>query len=587
MMAGSNSTQGVLGTNGDDVLIARPTNLGSFVYGLNGNDTLKGSAVSDTLYGGGGSDKLYGGAGNDILIGETGVDHLDGGSGTDLAVYNQFAVTVSLDGSLIATGEAAGDTFVSIENLEGSNEADRLAGNSRPNELWGNGGIDTLSGRAGADILHGGLGNDILDGESGDDWLHGDSGRDTLRGGAGFDGASYYWSKGIVVSLDGSLVATGEALGDSFDSIEALEGSRTGADRLAGNDVHNHIYSYGGNDVLFGRGDGDFLYGGDGNDSLFGETGDDLLTGGAGRDRLNGGDGVDSASYHDSQAVTVSLDGSLAASSDAVGDTFVSVENLEGSRFGDKIAGDANGNNLYGLGGNDTVYGRGGADYIEGGAGNDRIFGEAGDDNIYGGGGADIINGGAGFDYVHYIQSSAVTVALDGSLAAKGTAALDTLVSIENIAGSATGNDTLAGNSGKNELWGDGGNDTLYGRAGNDRLYGNAGHDTLSGEAGNDTFAFKFTTDGADSIVDFAVGDKIGIRVANFGDLVAGALAEVQFVTGAGHDALTAEVRFLQDETDHSLWYDADGSGVAAAVKLATLVNGYLLAASDFSLLGE
>jgi Ca2+-binding RTX toxin-like protein len=118
-------------------------------------------------------------------------------------------------------------------------------------------------------------------------------------------------------------------------------------------------------------------------------------------------------------------------------------------------------------------------------------------------------------------------------------------------------------------LWGDGGNDTFY------------------GEQGHDTFTFKYSSEGADSIMDFAIGDKIGIRVANFGDLAVGTLAGAQFATAAGHVAATAEVRFLQDETDYTLWYDADGNGVAATVKLATLLNGYLLGVSDFSLLGE
>lgn len=87
--------------------------------------------------------------------------------------------------------------------------------------------------------------------------------------------------------------------------------------------------------------------------------------------------------------------------------------------------------------------------------------------------------------------------------------------------------------------------------------------------------------------MDFAEGDKIGIRVANFGDLAIGSLAETQFDRGPGHIAETAEVRFLFDETDDTLWYDSDGNGSAEAVQLATLTNGYTLSHLDFILMGE
>ena len=54
-----------------------------------------------------------------------GADVLDGGQGIDTATYYNAAtgVTASLDTGLgvINTGEAAGDTYVNIENLTGSN----------------------------------------------------------------------------------------------------------------------------------------------------------------------------------------------------------------------------------------------------------------------------------------------------------------------------------------------------------------------------------------------------------------------------------------------------------------------------------
>ena len=57
--------------------------------------------------------------------------------------------------------DAAGDTYTSIEDLEGSE-----AGNDR---LYGRTGADTLCGEAGkSDAPEGGAGADIMDGEEGE-----------------------------------------------------------------------------------------------------------------------------------------------------------------------------------------------------------------------------------------------------------------------------------------------------------------------------------------------------------------------------------------------------------------------------------
>ncbi len=353
-------------------------------------------------------------------------------------------------------------------------------------------------------------------------------------------------------------------------------------------DGRSYLYGLGGDDTIHGGINQDYLHGGDGNDSLFGDGGNDWLWGDNGADRLNGGAGFDGATYISTTGVTVSLDGSLKATAEAVGDTFISIENLEGSDGGkDILAGNGMSNDIWAYAGNDIVYGRGGDDYIDGGSGDDKMYGGGGDDGLVAGGGRDYLNGGVGFDYAEYHDSSAITASLDGSLAAKGDAAGDTYFSIENLEGSDGGNDVLAGNGGKNELWGALGNDRLYGRAGDDRLYGNGGTDTLYGEAGHDTFAFKYAEDAGDRIMDFAAGDKIGFRSLNFGKLAAGTLAASRFHSGFDHTAASSAVRFLFDQTDHSLWYDRDGTGVAAAVKIATLVNGYALSFADIVVMPE
>jgi Ca2+-binding RTX toxin-like protein len=556
------------------------------IYGDAGNDTIYGRSGSDSLHGEDGDDIIYGGTGDDWIYGGFGANVLNGGDGIDTVSYDfvqgHNAVS-SLDKSLDTVEPQTYDTFVSVENMEGnSTGSDQLAGNNGRNKLWGLGGNDELFGRGGADSLFGGTGNDILRGEKGDDFLIGGTGRDILDGGDGIDQISYYWTKGITVALDSSLVKTGEAIGDKFISIEQIEGSLTGTDIISGDGGNNTIWAYGGNDRLYGRSGNDDLYGGEGRDSLFGGNGNDQLHGGKGADVLSGGNGQDQADYFHSTGVTVSLDGSLVATGDALGDTFSSIEELVGSSSTDILSGDALNNTLWGEGGSDTLYGRNGDDLLYSYTGNDKIFGGNGADELWGGAGKDYLNGGAGYDYAIYFDSAGISLALDGSFARKGEAVNDTLVSIENIAGSKTGGDRLAGNAGKNELWGDGGNDTLFGRAGNDVLNGNAGSDRLSGEAGNDTFTFLQTTDGVDVITDFAKGDKIEIRTNGFAGLATGSLAANQFQSGVGHVAENADIRFMLDETNDGLWFDSDGDGATVAVKIASLSNGYNLSHLDF-----
>jgi serralysin len=139
--------------------------------GGTGSDTITGNAAANALWGNGGNDRLIGGDGNDNLFGGAGADRLDGGNGTDLANYSNATAGVVADlfspGS--NTGEAAGDTYVSIERLYGSAFNDSLRGDN------------------GANLLNGLAGNDVLNGRDGNDTLIGGNGADRLIGGGGAD----------------------------------------------------------------------------------------------------------------------------------------------------------------------------------------------------------------------------------------------------------------------------------------------------------------------------------------------------------------------------------------------------------------
>lgn len=178
---------GTFGTSGNNAMVG--TTGADVLHGLAGNDTLTGGVGPDRLAGGAGNDFIYGGAGNDYLYGGTGADLLNGGTETDTASYAYAAagVTAKLGASSENTGDAAGDSYVDVENLSGSAFDDYLLGNLNNNVIIGGSGNDRLSGWAGNDSLYGGVGNDLFYGIDGNDFIYGGQGTDTLQGGAGDD----------------------------------------------------------------------------------------------------------------------------------------------------------------------------------------------------------------------------------------------------------------------------------------------------------------------------------------------------------------------------------------------------------------
>lgn len=121
--------------------------------GNGGNDQLYGMGGNDQLNGSSGSDKLFGGSGSDKLAGGSGADRLDGGAGTDTALYSGSAVTVNLLKNGLNTGEAKGDTLISIENVETGGGDDNITGSNGANRINAGGGNDTFRGMAGADVF--------------------------------------------------------------------------------------------------------------------------------------------------------------------------------------------------------------------------------------------------------------------------------------------------------------------------------------------------------------------------------------------------------------------------------------------------
>jgi Ca2+-binding RTX toxin-like protein len=169
-----------------------------------------------------------------------------------------------------------------------------------------------------------------------------------------------------------------------------------GADSLTGGSGADTLTGADGRDRLTGGDGNDLLFGSAGNDTLIGSNNDDILDGGAGADRLDGGSGLDAASYQSAAAaVRVDLVSPSVNTGEAVGDVFVSIENLTGSDFGDELRGNNSANVLVGRAGNDVISAGGNADRLKGGEGADTLQGQGGNDSLEGESGDDLMSGGA------------------------------------------------------------------------------------------------------------------------------------------------------------------------------------------------
>jgi serralysin len=560
--------------------------IGNSIIGSVGDDTLEGAGGNDTLNGGGGVNRLVGGTGDDVYIDDDGNDTLieNANEGIDeirtaIASYtlgSNFENLTGLSGSgQTLTGNGLANRITGAagaDSLDGGAANDTLVGGDGRDTLIGGNGSDSLEGSAGSDLLSGGSEADVLDGGDQDDVLMGGAGADNLIGGLGSDAASYAAAtSGLVASLASPSGNTGEAIGDSYTTIENLIGS-TFADRLVG------------------------------------DAADNILEGGSGADTLEGGEGTDTASYRSIGAALILDFVSDVISSEVAQDILVSIERYELTAFGDTYVG-ASGqrHHVAGFDGNDTLTGADrsdtleggiGADILTGGDGNDlyivdgatdtinetdtggsadevrflgtrytladnvelltgahprglsqsltgnsldnRITSGEGGDQLSGGGGQDTLIGGRGDDRYTVDADDLVVEAEDGGrdivYTASRTYALG--ANIEILVGAGSSGQTLTGNNLNNillasegshshVLQGGAGDDILAAFGGNDTLDGGAGRDELAGGAGNDIYI----VDRADETVSEAAGEGIDEIWTSLSSFVLSA-ANVENLTG-------------------------------------------------------
>ncbi len=268
------------------------------------------------------------------------------------------------------------------------------------------------------------------------------------------------------------------------------------------------------------RGGNDFIVAAHGDDEIFGGSGNDTIQSYYGHNDVDGGTGEDTLDYswfgdfttlNITSGVNVSLTAGTAVARNSgvrFSDAIEYVENVNGSDFNDRIAGNSKANDLSG---------GFGSDYLQGGSGADVLEGEGNSDSLYGGTGADQLLGGSG-------------------------------------------NDLLSGGSGA---------DKLSGNAGDDDLQGGLGADDMVGGLGADYFIFTSVDDsneflGVDLVKDFVDDiDNFDLRAIDANENISGKQAFTFIGTSEFTGANRGELRYDAFSSASVIEADVNGDQLA------------------------
>ena len=256
------------GNDGNDVFTAAGQTVGVYIYGMDGNDTITGSAFGDYLNGGDGNDNLLGGNGDDTLIGGNGSDVLRGQGGDDILIEeggdSLIDGGVGFDSLYVwsSDGLTLDMTTASIEWVQGSVQGgDTLnaAGNTVDTFIYGWGGDDILTGGWANDYIAGGVGDDVLTGGAGNDTLIGETGVNRyVYAGTAWGADTIFFFGGHTDKIDFTAISTIHSLSDftmhewdaggsTSTTLFHAEGATTSAITLMGVTLANVLAS----DFLF------------------------------------------------------------------------------------------------------------------------------------------------------------------------------------------------------------------------------------------------------------------------------------------------------------------------------------------------
>ncbi|OBC97297.1 putative Ig domain-containing protein [Acinetobacter baumannii] len=273
----------VYGGEGDDYIYLG--NQKTEAYGDDGNDIIVSYSLSSNiqfLYGGDGNDTLKAGDGGAYLDGGAGTDHLVGGSGDDIFIvdeqdtYEENDLNGGYDTIYIAKNfDLALNNFEAVTLL--GNQNINAYGDEFDNKLIGNSSNNYIDGRAGSDYMQGGLGDDyyvvdttetIETDENGNTYIiEGDQVVEDVDGGID---TLERWQDARFIGQDENgipvLTDSYKILENNIENLVLKGNAKTGFGNdldniIVGNEQDNYIDGLAGNDTyIFSRGGGTDTY---------------------------------------------------------------------------------------------------------------------------------------------------------------------------------------------------------------------------------------------------------------------------------------------------------------------------------------
>ncbi len=584
-ISGATTDTTIFGYNGNDTITTLiTTGTGPVIYGGGGNDKITTTGAKDRLFGGDGSDTINSGAGNDKDDGGNGNDVITSGDGNDYVLGNVGNDTLVGGSGMQTVYGGAGNDYIGAGTDATATNKHYFYGMTGADTINANVnaaddpvvGLTATTGSVGLNYLYGGADNDKLIGSvSGYDTINGGAGTNTIVGGGALtgglstgasDGANHaretvsYLTVGkgaadaTLGGFTGATVNLNSATGSASATWTVSTTTYTVTDTITNVD---HAIGTGYNDTITGNLFGNKLNGGLGRDALdSGGTSTNISAGSAnaGNDTLLGGYGHDTITMHNGTGTDISIDGGVGTdtlnfaninnlSTIAVG---AGAGNIPAAPSGTYTAASVNGVYLN----LSSTFG------VVNGTLADNMLGNAGSGKVT------AIEKVVGSDYKDYFVSV-------GAATIDGGAGDDTIVSAQ-------------GGNGINVLKGGAGANVYDGTSSGFKDYFGVGN--MSGEV--DTI-YGFNNGSA------AQGDKLYVDISEYASATAGnhaltagsytsttvgttttyALNSTQVtVQATGHAvAANANSQFVLDQSNGSLWFDADGNAAGAAVQVATL----------------